>query len=149
MDPKAPKTLIDVLKHLYKLADKFPYSQLALCLDEKNLFDLMRVFGGKSIYIPTTQEFITLIQFCIVEEIGDYKTALSTNREVLNGFSEAKYNRIADQVYNRIKPEPKRKRNSGRKAKKGNKKSRKGEGEGTQESGEPEQSDRDKISEGG
>lgn len=117
MNSKTPKTLIDVLKHLYKLADDFPYSQLALCLDTKNLFDLIRVFGGQRLYIPTLQEFISLIQFCIVEEIGDYKTAVSANKEVLDGFSEAKYNKMFDRIHNGVDPAKERKENRRRKAK--------------------------------
>lgn len=101
MNIKTPKTLIDVLKHLYKLADDFPYSQLALCLDQKNLFDLLRVFGGQSLYIPTVDEFTSLIQFCIVEEVGSYSEAVEINKEALRGFSETKYNRILEQLRGR------------------------------------------------
>lgn len=101
MNIKTPKTLIDVLKHLYKLADDFPYSQLALCLDQKNLFDLFRVFGGQSLYIPTVDEFTSLIQFCIVEEVGSYAEAVEINKEALRGFSETKYNRILEQLRGR------------------------------------------------
>lgn len=101
MNVKTPKTLIDVLKHLYKLADDFPYSQLALCLDQKNLFDLLRVFGGQSLYIPTVDEFTSLIQFCIVEEVGSYAEAAEINKEALRGFSETKYNRILEQLRGR------------------------------------------------
>lgn len=98
MIPKAPKTLINVLSHLYKISDDFPYSQLALCLDTKNLFDLLRVFGGQNLYIPTTKEFIQLIQFCIVEEIGDFESAVAINSEVLNGFTKTKYNRMLNKL---------------------------------------------------
>lgn len=98
MTSNAPKTLIDVLKHLYKMADDFPYTQLALCLDPKNLFDLLRVFGGQRLYIPTVNEFTRLIQFCIVDEIGNYAEAAAANKEVLRGFSEKSYNRMLDQI---------------------------------------------------
>lgn len=102
MNLKAPKTLIDILKHLHKLEDDFPYSQLALCLDTKNLFDLMRVFGGQKLYIPTTTEFIRLIQFCIIEEIGDYKTAVTINSEVLRGFTERKYLKMYERIHSGV-----------------------------------------------
>ena len=97
------KTLIDVLKHLYKIADDFPYSQLALCLDEKNFFDLIRVFGGTKLYIPTIEEFTRLVQFCLVEEIGNYKEAVAANPEVLDGFTERRYKRILDRIYKKPK----------------------------------------------
>ena len=112
-----PKTLIDVLKHLYKLADDFPYSQLALCLDQKNLFDLLRVFGGQKLYIPTVEEFTQLVQFCLVEEIGDYKEAIAINPEVLDGFTEAKYKRISNKLYTRVEEGKRKKRNRNRKNK--------------------------------
>ena len=115
MNYKTPKTLIDVLKHLYKLADDFPYTQLALCLDQKNLFDLLRVFGGQKLYIPTIEEFTQLVQFCLVEEIGDYKEAIAINPEVLNGFTEAKYKRIFNKVYNGSEDVKRKKRNRDRK----------------------------------
>ena len=99
-----PKTLINVLKKLYKISDDFPYSQLSLVLDQRNLFDLMRVFGGTTLYIPTVKEFTQLIQLCIVEELGDYKTAIATNPEVLNGFTETKYNRLANKLFGRPIP---------------------------------------------
>lgn len=112
-----PKTLIDVLKHLYKLADDFPYSQLALCLDQNNLFDLLRVFGGQKLYIPTVEEFTQLVQFCLVEEIGDYKEAIAINPEVLDGFTEAKYKRISNKLYTRVEEGKRKKRNRNRKNK--------------------------------
>lgn len=99
-----PKTLINVLKKLYKLSDDFPYSQLSLVLDQKSLFDLMRVFGGTTLYIPTVKEFTQLIQFCIVEEFEDYETAVATNSEVLNGFTETKYHRLANKLFGRPIP---------------------------------------------
>jgi hypothetical protein len=102
--PKIPKTLINVLKNLYKISDDFPYSQLGLVLDQKNLFDLLRVFGGTTLYIPTVKEFTQLLQFCIVEEFGDFETAFSTNSEVLNGFTEIKYHRLANKIYGRPIP---------------------------------------------
>ena len=110
-----PKTLIDVLKHLYKLADDFPYTQLALCLDQKNFFDLMRVFGGQKLYIPTSEEFIQLLQFCIVEEVGEYSKAITINPEVLDGFTEAKYKRIFNKLYNKSEEGKRKKRNRDRK----------------------------------
>lgn len=117
MNYKMPKTLIDVLKHLYKLADDFPYSQLALCLDQNNLFDLLRVFGGQKLYIPTVEEFTQLVQFCLVEEIGDYKEAIAINPEVLDGFTEAKYKRISNKLYTRVEEGKRKKRNRNRKNK--------------------------------
>jgi hypothetical protein len=99
-----PKTLINVLKKLYKVADDFPYSQLSLVLDQRSLFDLMRVFGGTTLYIPTVKEFTQLIQFCIVEEFEDYETALATNSEVLNGFTETKYHKLANKLFGRPIP---------------------------------------------
>jgi hypothetical protein len=107
-----PKTLINVLKKLYKLSDDFPYSQLSLVLDQKSLFDLMRVFGGTSLYIPTVKEFTQLIQFCIVEEFGDYETAVATNSEVLNGFTETKYHKLANKLFGRPIPESGKKRSN-------------------------------------
>lgn len=112
-----PKTLMDILKHLYKIADDFPYSQLALCLDQNNLFDLLRVFGGQTLYIPTVDEFTQLIQFCIVEEVGNYKDAMAINSEVLNGFTIAKYQRIYDKVYHRDDQRKRKERGNRRKAK--------------------------------
>lgn len=104
MIPKTPKTLINVLKRLYKLSDDFPYSQLSLVLDQKNLFDLMRVFGGSTLYIPTVKEFTQLLQFCIVEEFESYEIALATNPEVLNGFTKTKYNKLANKLLGRPIP---------------------------------------------
>lgn len=101
MTYKAPLTLVNVLKHLYKLKDDFPYSQLALCLDAENLFNLMRVFGGQKIYIPKTEELVQLIQFCIIEEIGDYDLAKAANSEVLRGFTKKRYNRMFEKIHNR------------------------------------------------
>ena len=118
MKPKMQKTLIDVLKHLYKLADDFPYSQLALVMDQDNLFSLMRVFGGQRLYIPTIDEFTRLLQFCLVEEIGSYEEALSINPEVLNGFTKSRYDRLADIVYKRVDPNQRKKRNHQRKSEK-------------------------------
>lgn len=115
MNYKMPKTLIDVLKHLYKLADDFPYTQLALCLDQKNFFDLLRVFGGQKLYIPTTEEFIRLVQFCLVEEIGDYTEAVAANPEVLDGFTESQYKRLFNKVYNGAENSKRKERNRKRK----------------------------------
>lgn len=112
-----PKTLIDVLKHLYKLADDFPYTQLALCLDQKNFFDLIRVFGGQTLYIPTTEEFIQLVQFCLVEEIGDYTEAVAANPEVLSGFTECKYKKLFDRIHNYSEDRERENRNRDRKSK--------------------------------
>lgn len=112
-----PKTLMDILKHLYKIADDFPYSQLALCLDQNNLFDLLRVFGGQTLYIPTVNEFTQLIQFCIVEEVGNYEDAMAINSEVLNGFTIAKYQRIYDKVYHRDDQRKRKERGNRRKVK--------------------------------
>ena len=70
----------------------------------------MRVFGGTNLYIPTVKEFTQLIQFCIVEEFENYETAVATNSEVLNGFTEAKYNRLANKLFGRPIPEPREKR---------------------------------------
>lgn len=112
-----PKTLMDILKHLYKIADDFPYSQLALCLDQNNLFDLLRVFGGQTLYIPTVNEFTQLIQFCIVEEVGSYEDAMAINSEVLNGFTIAKYQRIYDKVYHRDDQRKRKERGNRRKVK--------------------------------
>lgn len=123
MTIKTPKTLIDVLKHLYKLADDFPYSQLALCLDQKNLFDLLRVFGGQSLYIPTVDEFTSLIQFCIVEEVGSYAEAVKINKEALCGFSETKYNRILEQLRGRAEKDEDQDSNYGREVGEDNRKS--------------------------
>lgn len=123
MTIKTPKTLIDVLKHLYKLADDFPYSQLALCLDQKNLFDLLRVFGGQSLYIPTVDEFTSLIQFCIVEEVGSYAEAVKINKEALCGFSETKYNRILEQLRGRAEKDEDQDSNYGREVEEDNRKS--------------------------
>lgn len=123
MTIKTPKTLIDVLKHLYKLADDFPYSQLALCLDQKNLFDLLRVFGGQSLYIPTVDEFTSLIQFCIVEEVGSYAEAVKINKEALCGFSETKYNRILEQLRGRAERDEDQDSNYGREVGEDNRKS--------------------------
>ena len=99
MISKMPKTLIDVLKHLYKVADDFPYSLLALVMDQRTLFDFIRVFGGQTLYIPTLKEFTQLVQFCIVEEVGDYDTAVATNKEVLSGFTKARYNRLSERIH--------------------------------------------------
>lgn len=104
MNSKMPKTLINVLKKLYKISDDFPYSQLSLVLDQKSLFDLLRVFGGTNLYIPTVKEFTQLIQFCIVEEFEDYETAISINPEVLNGFTETKYHKLANKLFGRPIP---------------------------------------------
>ena len=123
MNIKTPKTLIDVLKHLYKLADDFPYSQLALCLEQKNLFDLFRVFGGQSLYIPTVDEFTSLIQFCIVEEVGSYAEAVEINKEALRGFSETKYNRILEQLRGRAEKDEDQDSNYGREVGEDNRKS--------------------------
>lgn len=117
MNYKMPKTLMDILKHLYKIADDFPYSQLALCLDQNNLFDLLRVFGGQTLYIPTVNEFTQLIQFCIVEEVGSYEDAMAINSEVLNGFTIAKYQRIYDKVYHRDDQRKRKERGNRRKVK--------------------------------
>lgn len=117
MNYKMPKTLMDILKHLYKIADDFPYSQLALCLDQNNLFDLLRVFGGQTLYIPTVNEFTQLIQFCIVEEVGNYEDAMAINSEVLNGFTIAKYQRIYDKVYHRDDQRKRKERGNRRKVK--------------------------------
>lgn len=138
MTIKTPKTLIDVLKHLYKLADDFPYSQLALCLDQKNLFDLLRVFGGQSLYIPTVDEFTSLIQFCIVEEVGSYAEAVKINKEALCGFSETKYNRILEQLRGRAEKDEDQDSNYGREV-----------GENNRESRKKRRKRRDKESEGG
>ena len=124
MNIKTPKTLIDVLKHLYKLADDFPYSQLALCLDQKNLFDLLRVFGGQSLYIPTVDEFTSLIQFCIVEEVGSYAEAVKINKEALCGFSETKYNRILEQLRGRAEKDEDQDSNYSREVRENNRESR-------------------------
>ena len=104
MIPKMPKTLINVLKKLYKISDDFPYSQLSLVLDQKSLFDLMRVFGGTTLYIPTVKEFTQLIQFCIIEEFDSYETAVATNSEVLNGFTKTKYHKLANKLFGRPIP---------------------------------------------
>lgn len=117
MNYKMPKTLMDILKHLYKIADDFPYSQLALCLDQNNLFDLLRVFGGQTLYIPTVNEFTQLVQFCIVEEVGSYEDAMAINSEVLNGFTIAKYQRIYDKVYHRDDQRKRKERGNRRKVK--------------------------------
>lgn len=101
MNSKMPKTLLDVMKHLYKMKDDFPYTQLSLCLDQKSFFDLMRVFGGQNLYIPTTEEFIRLLQFCIVDEIGDYEQAYALNQEVLSGLTETRYRRMFENIYHR------------------------------------------------
>lgn len=138
MTIKTPKTLIDVLKHLYKLADDFPYSQLALCLDQKNLFDLLRVFGGQSLYIPTVDEFTSLIQFCIVEEVGSYAEAVKINKEALCGFSETKYNRILEQLRGRAEKDEDQDSDYGREV-----------GENNRESRKKRRKRRDKESEGG
>lgn len=116
MNPKCHKTLIDVLKHLYKLADDFPYSQLALALDPQSLFDLMRIFGGQSLYIPTVPEFLELVQYCLVEEIGSYEDAISIEGEILNGFTKSKYDLISKKLRDHVKPGKRRKKNNKRKA---------------------------------
>ena len=74
----------------------------------------MRVFGGTTLYIPTVKEFTQLIQFCIVEEFEDYGTAVATNSEVLNGFTETKYNKLANKLLGRPLPESREKRNNKR-----------------------------------
>lgn len=117
MKNKMPKTLIDVLKHMYKLGDDFPYSQLSLVMDSNTLFDLMRVFGGQRLYIPTPQEFTRLIQFCLVEEVGSYEEALKINPEALNGFTKSRYDKFADIIYKRVEKPQRKKRNSKRKTK--------------------------------
>lgn len=106
MNSKMPTTLINVLKHLYKMsyADGFAYSQLALILPPQAFFDLIRVFGGTRLYIPTKEEFNDLLLFCLVEEIGNYEVAVAANPEILNGFTKSRYEAIADQVYQRTKP---------------------------------------------
>lgn len=101
MISKMPKTLLDVMKHLYKIKDDFPYTQLSLCLDQKSFFDLMRVFGGQSLYIPTIEEFTRLVQFCLVDEVGDYKQAFALNGEVLDGLTETRYRRMFENIYHR------------------------------------------------
>lgn len=118
MKSKMPKTLIDVLKHMYKLADNFPYSQLSLVMDSDSLFSLMRVFGGQELYIPTTEEFTRLLQFCLVEELGGYDKAVNISSEVLHGFTKNRYDKIANIVYNRVEEAEGEKRNSNRKSRK-------------------------------
>lgn len=124
MNNKMPKTLIDVLEHLSEINKVFPYSTLGLVLDKQNLFDLLRVFGGKTLYIPTVQEFTRLLQFCLVEEIGDYETAATISPEALNGFTKSRYDSYVDLIHNGIKPTKKKEKNRKRKAQRDQKKLR-------------------------
>jgi len=90
--------LIGVLEKLYKSTKAYPYSALAYILKPEDLLNLLDYFGGTTIEIPTKEDFIKLVQTCLVDAIGDYDTAKAANPEMLNGLSRVRYDKISKKI---------------------------------------------------
>ena len=99
LDKKDISSLI--LFTIFKLKDQPQYttlSELIYLLDEKSFSNLLNYFGGKTIKIPTVQEFNDLLSALLVLEQKE-NTDLS-DEEIFNELNIKKTNR--DTVMNNI-----------------------------------------------
>lgn len=91
--------LIGVLEKLYKSTKAYPYSALAYILKPEDLLNFLDYFGGTTLEIPTKEDFIKLVQTCLVDAIGgDYDLAKAANPEMLNGLSRVRYDKISKRI---------------------------------------------------
>lgn len=87
--------LIEVLEKLYKATKAYPYSALAYILKPNDLLNFLDYFGGTTLEIPTKEDFLKLVQVCLVDAVGDYDLAKASNPEMLNGLSKVRYDKIS------------------------------------------------------
>lgn len=94
-NPINKEALIKVLENLSKAKKTFPYTALAFILKPNDLMNFLDYFGGTTIEVPTKEEFIQIVQVCLVQTVGDFDEAKAANPEVLSGLTRAKYHKLA------------------------------------------------------